>query len=106
MAIGSRIPVKSTPNQTDMFGSQPTTKARITEIRAVLGAAHRETLQASYAMITLSEREKWQAVYDADYAAEVLCQRGIWLHGAPRYSWIAGKVGLTILEVKKYLGKS
>lgn len=105
MAIGTRIPVKSSSNDTDLNGSQPTTKLRVTEAQALNGWYEDDTLQASYTMIEFTEQEKWRAVYQADYDAEVLCSKGRNLRGGARLRWIAGRCGLTVVEVKRYLGK-
>lgn len=104
MAIGTRIPVKSTTNQTDRMGIQPTTKARSTEVEWLRAMRRVEALQATQVMITQSDADNWRAVFNAEREAIRLCEKGHNLRGAARVSWIAGQTGLTIQQVKFYLG--
>jgi hypothetical protein len=93
MAIGTYIPVKSKTNQTKIDGTQPTTKARQTEVAALKTPPKPSTVLG--------------AAFEHDCTAAVECgynlarQRGYW--GMQIVNYVCYYAGITQKRALRYL---
>jgi len=92
MAIPTHIPVKSKTNQAKLDGTQPTTKARTTEVEALRAkrSPHSTVLGAAF---------------KDDATSRILCEynigRNLGFSGTTLLVWVAGRVGVFVSTVRQ-----
>lgn len=83
MAIPTNIPVKSNTNQTRIDGTQPTTKARTTEVEALKPPRTHHTVLGR--------------AFEDDHTSRILCEyrigRNLGFTDNALIIWVAGRVG-------------